>query len=354
MRGARLNAISAAGFPARNFHWLCAGALTGTSSIGIGWEPSASQTHAPFISFERGIIELRVPAGQSGAVLRCCIDAKPDALPQLRQVLNRARNDQHSGQMITGLVLLLAFCGWVGGGDEAAQALVSGATPPRDSGGALSPRDMQLRFGARPLHPSAMPEIYAVLADMSRRAGLSRPPALYCIAGADKMNAYALGNSESSAITLTEGLVRGMSRAEMTGILAHEIAHIANNDAWTMRFAGALQHAIAAVAPTAFSLLRTRRPTAPQQPLETLIGCAPMMAQLLYLGLSRIRERDADAMALQLTDDPQALVAALAKLERHHNGAQMPAPVPNEAVLHYFRSHPATRDRVGMVFSLAG
>jgi heat shock protein HtpX len=44
------------------------------------------------------------------------------------------------------------------------------------------------------------------------------------------MNAYALGSPENGAIILTKGLLRGMTREEIAGILAHEVAHIRNND----------------------------------------------------------------------------------------------------------------------------
>jgi heat shock protein HtpX len=72
---------------------------------------------------------------------------------------------------------------------------------------------------------------------------------------------------------------------------------------------------------------------------------------LLRLALSRTRELDADAAALELTGDSQALIAALDKLERHH--AVPPATACEDSPMRLLRSHPATSERVGALLSLA-
>ena len=84
------------------------------------------------------------------------------------------------------------------------------------------------------------------------------------------------------------------------------------------------------------------------------MSAAPVISQLLYLALSRIRELDADATALELTGDSQGLVAALDKLERHHTGSPvlLASAVENDPV-RLLRSHPATSERVGTLLSLA-
>jgi heat shock protein HtpX len=72
------------------------------------------------------------------------------------------------------------------------------------------------------------------------------------------------------------------------------------------------------------------------------------------LALSRTRELDADATALELTGDGQALIAALDKLERHHAGfPALPAAPGDEGPTRLLRSHPATSERVGALLSLA-
>jgi heat shock protein HtpX len=180
---------------------------------------------------------------------------------------------------------------------------------------------------------------------------LARMPDLYYLASTDTMNAYAVGSSECSAIILTEGLLRSMTLGEIAGILAHEVAHIRNDDAWAMTWAAAMCRAIAL---TSLAGMQGRRQFAGWNPLTALLSGAPAIAQLLWLGLSRIRELDADAVALELVDDPRALVAALGKLERHHMGSDpVSLPTPAEDLCRFLRSHPATAERVDILLKLA-
>ena len=169
------------------------------------------------------------------------------------------------------------------------------------------------------------------------------------------MNAYALGTPENAAIILTEGLLRGMTREEIAGILAHEVAHIRNNDIWTMSWAAALHRSIEWTSLAGLALLRAQHGgRAVSRPLAALLRAAPSIAQLLRLALSRTRELDADATALELTGDWQALIAALGKLERHHSGFPIPfTAAREEGPMRLLRSHPATSERVGALLRLA-
>jgi heat shock protein HtpX len=97
---------------------------------------------------------------------------------------------------------------------------------PRPDGTVISPESMYRWFGARLLSPAEVPELFAILTKVCSRAGLARLPDLYCLPALGDMNAYALGGPERSALVLTEGLLRGMTREEIAGILAHEVAHI--------------------------------------------------------------------------------------------------------------------------------
>ena len=86
------------------------------------------------------------------------------------------------------------------------------------------------------------------------------------------MNAYALGGPEGAAIILTEGLIRRMTRDEVAGILAHEVAHIRNNDAWTMSWAAALHRSIEWTSSTGLALLRAQHSGAQDsRPLAALL-----------------------------------------------------------------------------------
>jgi heat shock protein HtpX len=201
---------------------------------------------------------------------------------------------------------------------------------------------------------SELPELFNILAEVCSRAGLFRLPELYCVAAPGDMNAYALGGPGRAAIVLTEGLLRGMTRDEIAGILAHEVAHICNNDAWTMSWAAALHRAIEWTSLTGLALLRARHGgIADNRPSAALLNAAPMLGRLLGLALSRTRELDADATALELTGDSRALIAALDKLERHHVGLPVLCLTAREDdPMRLLRSHPATSERVGALLSL--
>jgi heat shock protein HtpX len=92
---------------------------------------------------------------------------------------------------------------------------------------------------------------------------------------------------------------------------------------------------------------------ADNRPSAALLNAAPMLGRLLGLALSRTRELDADATALELTGDSRALIAALDKLERHHVGLPVLCLTAcDDDPMRLLRSHPATSARVGALLSL--
>jgi len=274
-------------------------------------------------------------------------------LSRLRRQVHQTANSRSSALAIAGMMLLLAVCGWIVGGTEGARRAVTGGAP-RPNGPPISHEAMYRWFGARLLRPAELPGLFDILAQVCRRAGLSRLPDLYCLAAPREMNAYALGGPQGAAIVLTEGLLRGMTPGEIAGILAHEVAHIRNNDAWAMSWADALHRAIEWTSLTGLALLRAQNGGFAERPLATLLSAAPAIGRLLGLALSRIRELDADATALELTGDLAALIAALDKLERHHGGSRLPPVITFEDdPMRFLRSHPATSERVGALRSLA-
>jgi heat shock protein HtpX len=122
-----------------------------------------------------------------------------------------------------------------------------------------------------------------------------------------------------------------------------------------MGWAAALHRSIEWTSLAGLALSRAQHgDVALSRPLAELLRAAPSIAQLLRLALSRTRELDADATALELTGDSQALIAALDKLERHHAGfPAQTAAAREEGPMRLLRSHPATSERVGALLSLA-
>jgi heat shock protein HtpX len=127
-----------------------------------------------------------------------------------------------------------------------------------------------------------------------------------------------------------------MTLGEIAAILAHQVAHIRNNDTWAMGWAAALHHAIELSSLTGLALLRAQSGGAGG---SLLLSAAPTIGQLLRLALSRLRELDADAAALELTGDPLSLLGALDKLERHHTGFPvLPLAASDDGPMSFLRS----------------
>lgn len=297
------------------------------------------------------LIEIQLPSSRPGYALACRVQTNSRQVENLHRHLNRMMNHRRSGGVITGMILLLAICGWIiGGADGATRAVTVGAPLPEDW--AILPEIMSRRFGARLLNCSEMPLVFAALRDICHRAGLFRLPDLYYVP-ISTMNAYALGGPRRSAITLTAGLLQGMTLNEVAAILAHEVAHIRNSDTRALTWADMLHRAIALTSLTSLAALQ-REHGSVSPPLAAFLRCASAIGQLLYLALSRIRELDADATALELIDNPQSLVSALQKLERHHSAAYDSKPIRmRDAMSEFMSSHPATWERVGILRWLA-
>jgi heat shock protein HtpX len=244
------------------------------------------------------------------------------------------------------MLLLVAVCGWIAGGNNGARGAIAGGAHPHDEL-EISPEVMERRFGAHLLGPTDLPVIFERLREICRRAGLPQQPYLFYLAAPFSMNAYALGSPERSAIVLTQGLLERMTPAEVAGILAHEVAHIRNNDAWTMTWATKLQRAIAAASLAALAPAHERGrdwASTSDAALAMFLSSAPAIGQLLYLALSRVRE----------LDDPRSLVTALHKLEHFHSGLAFPSQAAIEdGLVRFLRSHPATSERVGILLRLA-
>jgi heat shock protein HtpX len=160
-----------------------------------------------------------------------------------------------------------------------------------------------------------------VVRELATRAGLPAVPVPHDVPSA-VVNAFATGSKNHSAIALTDGLLRSLTSRELIGVLGHEIAHIANEDLRVMGLADSisrLTHLLALVGQIAilFSVPMLLLGVVDiSWPALLLLMIAPQLALFAQLGLSRVREFDADRLAAELTRDPHGLASALAKIER--------------------------------------
>jgi len=172
---------------------------------------------------------------------------------------------------------------------------------------------------ARPLDRSEAPELYRDVEELAGKAGVPMP-SLHLIPS-EQPNAFATGrNPKNAALAVTEGLLRYLPRDQVRGVLAHELAHVANRDVLVMTIAAMIGAAISAIANILqFSFLfggdDDENPLGFVGALAAII-VAPIAAMILQLAVSRQREYLADATAAKYLGEGRPLAEALGTLKR--------------------------------------
>lgn len=235
----------------------------------------------------------------------------------------------------------------------------------------FSDRIVLRMYNAQELTLAEAPELYRMVSELARRAGLP-VPRLYLIPE-DAPNAFATGrNPQHGVVAVTAGLLRLLDRDEIAGVIAHELGHIKNRDTLVMSVAAALSGALSMMANAAMwgSLLgggQTSNEEEGPSPLAGLLGVliAPLAAMLVQMSISRTREFMADAAAASYTGRPLALASALRRIEAGSrqmpmlNGSPATAhlfiqnPFAGGALARLFSTHPATEERVARLAAMA-
>jgi heat shock protein HtpX len=215
---------------------------------------------------------------------------------------------------------------------------------------------------ARPIDRSEAPELYRDVEEIAGRAGVPMP-ALYLIPS-EQPNAFATGrNPKNAVVAVTEGLLRYLPRDQVKGVLAHEVAHIANRDILVMTIAAMIGAAISAIANILqFSMIFGGGDDEESNPLGIVgalvaIIVAPMAAMILQLAVSRQREYLADATAAQYIGEGRPLAEALGTLQRGVEAVPMnvnPAteplyianPLSGRGMAALFSTHPPMEERI--------
>ncbi|MCI1288083.1 MAG: zinc metalloprotease HtpX [[Lactobacillus] timonensis] len=170
---------------------------------------------------------------------------------------------------------------------------------------------------------SQAPEFYHVVEDMALAANVPMPRVF--IIDDPSPNAFATGSDpQHAAVAATTGLLSQMNREELEGVMGHEMSHVRNYDIRLQTVAMALAGAITFLANFAthawwFGGSRDNDDDGGGVLVAVgailLIFLAPLAATLVQLALSRNREYLADAGSVELTRNPQGLIAALTKLK---------------------------------------
>jgi heat shock protein HtpX len=216
-------------------------------------------------------------------------------------------------------------------------------------------------YGARPVGPQEAPDFHAIVERLAMKAGIPMPR-LYVIPG-PALNAFATGRGpKHAAVAATEGLLRGMTREELEGVLAHELSHVLNRDTLVSTVAATLGGAISWLAHP-FMLMSggdDDRPN-PVAALAMMI-LAPLAAMMIQMAVSRSREYGADESGARLVGYPDGLASALRKLEAAAKQIPMPAnpstahlfivnPLSGRGFATLFSTHPPLEERIKRLMS---
>jgi heat shock protein HtpX len=212
---------------------------------------------------------------------------------------------------------------------------------------------MVLRMhGAEPVTRASAPELWDMVAELAKNADLPMPK-VYVIRS-DQPNAFATGrNPENAAVAATTGLLQLLSRDELAGVMAHELAHIKNRDTLTMTIAATVAGAISILAQFGFLLGGGDRERNPLGPLGVLLAVifAPLAAALIQMTVSRTREYSADRDGAIIARDPLGLADALRKISAYAGRIEMPSAERNPASAHMFIVNPLSGARMDNLFS---
>lgn len=211
------------------------------------------------------------------------------------------------------------------------------------------------------------PDLVGMVEELAANAGLPMPK-VYLIQ-TDQPNAFATGrNPQNAAVAATTGLLRSLSREEVAGVMAHELAHIQNRDTLIMTITATLAGAITMLANFAFFFRGSRDNGMGAIGVLLTMILAPMAAAVVQMAISRTREYEADRVGAEICGRPMWLASALAKIQKLASGIDMNTAERNPASAHMFiinplhahrhdslfSTHPATENRIARLREMAG
>ena len=295
-------------------------------------------------------------------------------------------NRRRSAWLVGGFVLFFA---WVGFGGDLGLYLLTADAPPEAYHHAVpflgilttafaaglcwyawrsGPRRVLWSAGATELVEAVTPEqrqLVNVVEEMAIAGGMPRPR--IWLVPDDDLNAFATGHRAADAhIAVTRGLLDRLSRDELQGVVAHELAHIRNEDVRLMTLLAGMLGAMALVSDGLGRYLRMGGRVGSGgsrgggkgkgNPLAIVILVAwvftlllaPVVSRMLAMAVNRKREFLADATGAQLTRNPRALADALEKLDL----AGLPTASITRGSAHLCIVDPAERrlsDRAGLL-----
>lgn len=272
-----------------------------------------------------------------------------------------------TAMLLAGLTALFMGIGYLIGGAGGALIALLFAAATNLFAYWNSDRAVLSMHGAQPVDERRAPELVHLVRDLAARAELPMP-AVY-IMNDPQPNAFATGrNPENAAVAVTVGLMQRLSREELAGVIAHELAHIKHHDTLLMTITATIAGAISMVAQFGMFFGGNRNNNGPG-----IIGSlalmilAPLAAMLVQMAISRTREYAADDMGARICGQPLWLASALAKIENaahqipNETAERSPAtahmfiinPLSGRGMDNLFTTHPSTQNRIAALQTLA-
>ena len=221
--------------------------------------------------------------------------------------------------------------------------------------------------GARQIQESDNPRLFALVQEVCLASGLPMPKV--AVVEDVAPNAFATGrNPEHALIAFTTGILDAMDRDELQGVIAHEMAHVANRDTLVSAVAATTAGAIAIFSDFLMRMMwfggGRRDRESNSNPIALVLSLvililAPIAAMLLKAAISRRREALADATAIQFTRNPSGLRKALEVLQAdstvvtHASNAvahlYIESPLDSSSVSKLFATHPPLSERIAIL-----
>lgn len=208
--------------------------------------------------------------------------------------------------------------------------------------------------GAKEVTPEQEPRLHNVVEGLAIAAGIPKPR-VYVVPEA-ALNAYATGRDpEHASIAVTRGLLDGMNRLELEGVIGHELAHVADRDILLGTVVATLVGAVILISDFFLHSLwwggmgRRDDREGGGNGILAIVGIvflilAPIAGRLVSLAVSRRREFLADAQGALFTRYPPGLASALRKIQA---SSAIPLRAASNATAHLWLSEPTRVRRRG-------
>jgi heat shock protein HtpX len=261
-------------------------------------------------------------------------------------------NYLRTAMLLAGLTALFMGVGYLIGGASGATIALVVAAGMNLFAYWNSDRMVLSMHGAQEVDARSVPDLYAMVQQLSSRAGLPMPR-VYLMDN-PQPNAFATGrNPQHAAVAVTTGLLQRLSREEVAGVVAHELAHIKNHDTLTMTITATIAGAISMLAQFGMFFGGNRENNNGMGIVGTLamVILAPLAAMLVQMAISRTREYAADRMGAEIAGEPGWLASALNKISDAAHAIPNEDAERNPATAHMFIINPLSGQRMDNLFS---